>query len=69
MTFYLVENRDPTTRNSHNLVAQQVDVDALDPVRLHVLEAEPREVAGARADAAQGVFRYPLLSTGKEQMN
>ena len=37
-----------------------MDVDALDPVRLHVLEAEPREVAGARADAAQGVLGYTL---------
>ena len=35
-----------------------MDVDALDPIRLHVFEREPREVAGARADAAQGVFRY-----------
>ena len=37
-----------------------MDVDALDPVRLHVLEAEPREVAGARADAAQGLLGYTL---------
>ena len=35
MTFLLiVENRDPATRNSHNLVAQQVDVDAAVEARL-----------------------------------
>ena len=45
-----------------------MDVDALDPVRLHVLEAEPREVAGARADAAQGVLGDTLHGEGAQKL-
>ena len=54
----LVQDTDPATRDGDNLVAQQVDVHALHPVGLHVFEAKPREVPGARGDAAQGVLRY-----------
>ena len=45
-----------------------MDVDALDPVRLHVLEGKPREVAGARADAAQGVLRYTLHGESAQKL-
>ena len=45
-----------------------MDVDALDAVRLHVLKREPREVAGARADAAQGVLRYTLHGESAQKL-
>ena len=54
--FFTVESsphRHAGAGDCDDLAAQEVDVDALDPVRLHVLEAEPRKVARARA---QGVF-------------
>ena len=35
-----------------------MDVHALHPVGLHAFEAEPREVAGAGGDAAEGVFGH-----------
>ena len=44
---YLVQDADPAARDRDDLIRKQVDVDALDPVRLHIAEAEPREVAGA----------------------
>ena len=44
---HLVQHTNPAAGDRDDLVRKQVDVDALDPVRLHVLEAEPREVAGA----------------------
>ena len=55
MTFLLVENRHAAARHGDDLVREQVDVHPLHPVSLHVFEAEPREVPGARGDAAQGV--------------
>ena len=58
MTFLLVENRHAAARHRDDLVREQVDVHPPHPVSLHVLEAEPREVPGARGDAAQGVLGH-----------
>ena len=58
MTFLLVENRHAAARHGDDLEREQVDVHPLHPVSLHVFEAEPREVPGARGDAAQGVFGH-----------
>ena len=52
--FTLVQNRHAAARDGDNLVAQH----ALYPVSLHVFECEPREVAGAGGDAAEGVLGH-----------
>ena len=54
----LVQHADPAAGNSHNLVAQQVDVHALHPICHHAFESKPREVPGAGGDAAEGVFGH-----------
>ena len=36
---HLVQHTNPAARDRDDLIRKQVDVDALDPVRLHVLEA------------------------------
>ena len=45
-----------------------MDVDPLDAVGLHVFEREPREITGARADAAQGVLGYTLHGEGAQKL-
>ena len=57
-SFTLVENRHAAAGNGHYLIAEQVDVHALHPIRHHAFEGEPREVTGAGGDAAEGVLGH-----------
>ena len=57
-SFTLVENRHAAAGHGHNLIAEEMNVHPLHPVRHHVLECEPREVPGAGGDAAEGVFGH-----------
>ena len=64
----LVQDGDPGARQRHDLIAHHVDVHALDAVRQHVLEGEPREVARPRADAAERVLGDALRGEGGDEL-
>ena len=53
----LVQHADSAAGHRHNLIAEEMDVHPLHPIRHHALEGKPREVPGAGGDAAEGVLR------------
>ena len=57
-SFTLVENRHAAAGHRHDLIAEEMNVHPLHPIRHHAFEGKPREVPGAGGDAAEGVLGH-----------